>query len=356
MKRDILLVVVLCVVCITPLSHAGGGPGADPDVLFEAARESRPVLGYLLSDPARLDRMQAELGLGSDRLEAIVAFARIEQEESRRLYRESQAMVMDEGLTPEGKIAAIEVIGYNEQVAAMVSTTAAGLEKILAPQERARFEEWLRKEWIVDRDIHHVNKIVESGVKGRQAFKTYSIYTTQYYGNYYDVEAALPDYYPKFANHGWEHPQGYPGSDYKVKLTYTSTSTIKLWDCGPWNIDDGYWNSAAHPERPRRMFADLPMGTPEAEAAYYNGYNGGKDQYGRTVIVPCGIDLTPSAASRIGLAYLQNAWITVTFLWEAPLPCAAVPVTEPGGSGTICYLALLLAPLLFSLTLRRRVP
>jgi len=37
-------------------------------------------------------------------------------------------------------------------------------------------------------------------------------------------------------------------------------------------IDDNYWAGPKSP-RPRRMFTDLPVGMPEAQAAFQNGYN-----------------------------------------------------------------------------------
>jgi len=64
------------------------------------------------------------------------------------------------------------------------------------------------------------------------------------------------------------------------------------------------------------MFTDLPQGTPEAHAAYYDNYNSGQDQYGRTVSNPAGADQCLTLAGAMGLAYLENAWIDVTYLWE----------------------------------------
>ena len=54
-----------------------------------------------------------------------------------------------------------------------------------------------------------------------------------------------------------------------------------------WSTTDDYWNPAAT----RQSWKDLPQGRPEAQAAYQSGYNGGKDQFGRTVANPAGIDL-----------------------------------------------------------------
>src|SRR5205814_1797350 len=54
-------------------------------------------------------------------------------------------------------------------------------------------------------------------------------------------------------------------------------NNVPIWDVGPWNTHDNYWHI------PRAEFTDLARGTPEAQAAYYNGYNGGRDEFGRTV-------------------------------------------------------------------------
>ena len=56
-------------------------------------------------------------------------------------------------------------------------------------------------------------------------------------------------------------------------------------------------------------------GIPEARAAYFDNYNRGKDQYGRKVLNPAGIDLTPQVASKLGLRRYQNAWVYVRFPW-----------------------------------------
>jgi hypothetical protein len=53
--------------------------------------------------------------------------------------------------------------------------------------------------------------------------------------------------------------------------------TAPVWDVGPWNTRDDYWN----PSTVRQNWSDLPQGKPEAQAAYETGYNGGRDQFGR---------------------------------------------------------------------------
>ena len=83
-----------------------------------------------------------------------------------------------------------------------------------------------------------------------------------------------------------------------------------MWDVGPWNTRDDYWN----PSTVRQNWNDLPQGRPEAQAAYENGYNGGRDQFGRRVANPAGIDLADGTFWD-GLGLTNNAWVTVTYLW-----------------------------------------
>ncbi|MEU7527360.1 hypothetical protein AB0A74_16615 [Saccharothrix sp. NPDC042600] len=92
-----------------------------------------------------------------------------------------------------------------------------------------------------------------------------------------------------------------------------------VWDVGPWNTKDDYWN----PSATREMWKDLPQGKPEAQAAYQDGYNGGKDQFGRTVANPAGIDLADGTFWD-GLKLTDNAWVTVTYQWTGSGPAGYV--------------------------------
>ncbi|GAA2598179.1 MULTISPECIES: hypothetical protein [Streptomyces] len=85
--------------------------------------------------------------------------------------------------------------------------------------------------------------------------------------------------------------------------------TAPVWDVGPWNTHDDHWNPSAQ----REQWKDLPQGLPEAQAAYEDGYNGGRDEFGRQVANPAGIDLADGTFSNVGLS--DNGWVTVTYLW-----------------------------------------
>ncbi|MFG2679676.1 hypothetical protein [Streptomyces sp. NPDC048392] len=85
--------------------------------------------------------------------------------------------------------------------------------------------------------------------------------------------------------------------------------TAPVWDVGPWNTHDDHWNPSAR----REQWQDLPQGLPEAQAAYEDGYNGGRDEFGRQVANPAGIDLADGTFHNVGLD--DNGWVTVTYLW-----------------------------------------
>jgi len=99
---------------------------------------------------------------------------------------------------------------------------------------------------------------------------------------------------------------------FMVRLTAGDKSIdAPVWDVGPWNIHDDYWNE---PEV-REQWIDLPQGTPESQAAYEDGYNGGLDGFYRTVQNPAGIDLADGVFWD-DLELSDNAWITVDYRWR----------------------------------------
>jgi hypothetical protein len=99
--------------------------------------------------------------------------------------------------------------------------------------------------------------------------------------------------------------------DFQVRVTYNGRSvTAPVWDVGPWNTRDDYWS----PSSVREMWRDLPQFEPEAQAAYFRGYNNGKDQYGRSVPNPAGIDLADGTFWD-DLRMINNGWVTVEYLW-----------------------------------------
>ena len=101
-------------------------------------------------------------------------------------------------------------------------------------------------------------------------------------------------------------------SDYSVKVCAPNgrCAFAPVWDVGPWNTRDDYWN----PEDVRQEWTDLPQGLPQAQAAYKDDYNDGMDQSDREVLNPAGIDLADGLFWD-ALELDDNAWVTVDYLW-----------------------------------------
>jgi hypothetical protein len=105
-------------------------------------------------------------------------------------------------------------------------------------------------------------------------------------------------------------PKGSHIQSVKVCADNGQCETAPVWDVGPWNTHDDYWN----PPATRENFQDLPQGMPQAQAAYQNGYKGGNNLKGNPVRNPAGIDLADGTFWD-GLGLTDNAWVTVTYLW-----------------------------------------
>jgi hypothetical protein len=128
-------------------------------------------------------------------------------------------------------------------------------------------------------------------------------------------------------------PKG--SSKFSVRVTYKGRSVVlPVWDVGPWNTKDDYWNVG-------RRYSDLPVGRPMAHAAYYDGYNGGRDERGRRINNPNGIDIADGAFWD-DLGMTRNDYVEVSFLWlgydpgaggstpaPAPAPAESVPPPPP---------------------------
>ncbi|BCJ57830.1 hypothetical protein Jiend_12520 [Micromonospora endophytica] len=111
-------------------------------------------------------------------------------------------------------------------------------------------------------------------------------------------------------------PRG--AGDYTVRVCTTGGSRCAyapVWDVGPWNTRDDYWN----PSTVRENWKGLPQGRPEAQAAYQYGYNGGRDQFGRVVLNPAGVDLADGTFWD-GLLLTTNSWVDVAYLWTGSGP------------------------------------
>ncbi len=142
--------------------------------------------------------------------------------------------------------------------------------------------------------------------------------------------------------------------DFQVRISYGKKTVIApVWDVGPWNVKDDYWN----PDSLRQIYstlhhggqAGLGEGVPESQAAYYYNYNqdwsgdftgSGKDYY--QVKLPAAIDLADGTFLQ-DLGLPDNTWIKVDYLWrpgvimrDTIIVSNTVPVmTTPGGTTSL---------------------
>lgn len=324
-----VILAILLILVVTP-----DGRGAEPIAVWQD--DSKPIASFLFTDEEMLGRLQSDLGLAQDQTEAIRSAGRKEAASLTALKNESEAVVGRTDLAIDRKQIAITEMQYNERLGSAVSAARSEVEAVLSAGQRDQLAGWVEARMDEQRQQFVDAAKIASGTTGTTGVTDgsgttartggYRIYATQYHSNFGpdSVDVAVPDKYVKFASLGWEYHSGYPaGGNYSVDLSLNGRQLngVQVKDCGPWNIDDNYWNSAGG-ARPRRLFAGLATGLPESQAAYFDGYNGGKDQFGRTVSNPAGIDLSPQAGVQLGLGYLVSGWIYVNFNWETP----AIPI------------------------------
>lgn len=285
----------------------------------------KPVLPYLLlTKDERLENeaqnLFTALSLSEKEEQTLQQTALEEQQQMQALYTETQEIAGDETLSPSDKEKTIQNTDYNERVDETMKNTDQSLRQLFGLRY-SLFRNWIKDWWT--REQKAVTDLKQSAGQSGIDSVAYScwMFATQYFG-YTNYEIALPDKYVKFANLGWGIPSPYDG--WYANPPYTADiyrNGYWVWgvlvrEVGPWNIDDVYWDSATS-SPPRRMFSDIPVCWSEAEYAYFYGYNGGQDQFGRTVTVPTSVDLTPSVAADLGLGYLENSYLTI-YLYDLP--------------------------------------
>lgn len=288
----------------------------------------KPVLGYFVLTASLAELLMQDMDLSADQFQTIQSIARKEADAIGALESESQLIIQNQDMDLAEKRAAIRSIGYNARVMEIVRDSQRSLQSSLSPNTYTGLEEWVTHRWEVERLLHG-SPIQAEGPR------TFRIFATRYdSGGGYTV--ALPDQCVKFSNAGNSvcAEDGYQlGWNYNVFLSYKKSTAAAVLESGPWNIDDNFW-AALNDPTPRRMFADLPLGMPEAQAAYFNNYNGGVDQFGRVVTAPFGIDLARQVSIDIGLQPGTNDWIDVSFMWTAGWDGAGAPPPPDGDTTT----------------------
>jgi hypothetical protein len=289
----------------------------------------KPVLGYFALTVGLAEDMKRGVPLSDAEFEIVLEIAQSEAEQLSELRLVTNFIIANEALSEAEKRVQINASGYNQSVKRILNENQSALQASLRPGVYERLVSWIESRWIMERGLRGLERQKNSP----DAARKFNIYAAQYDSNG-SYAVALPDKCIKFADSGNSicSGSGYATQNYSVKLTYNNkTITIQNFDSGPWNVDDNFWANLADPH-PRRLFTDLPLGMPEAQAAYYDDYNGGLDQYDRIVTLPFAIDLGDGVWSDLGLSSGQNAWIDVTFTWTSEwenMPAEVVTLLNP---------------------------
>ena len=291
------LVAPCLVLCLAGgLVSAGGAGGRDYSAY---ADPKKPVISVLLAEEENVRDFRETFGLDDREIGKALSVVRSENERLAEEHAESEKIVAANRSLPDeeisGKIAASD---YDETVTSAVEETKDDIAALLPEAERAGLAGWVDERWqdeVAEASEGDPGRVVEA--KGGRTLVCDRIFATQYNG-YTRFEAALPHRELKF------------GDRPEVPIIRGKRSIRpRIKEVGPWNTYDNYWRSGKN----RDMWKDLRQCVPEARAAYYNNYNKGEDEYGREVLNPAGVDLTPAAARRLGLDKYQNAWVAVRF-------------------------------------------
>ncbi len=285
---------VLCVAGGLTSAGAAGGQG------YSAyADTEKPVISVLLSEKGNVQDFRETFDLDERQTEEALSIVRAENERLAEEHAESERIVAANRSLPNeeisGKIAASD---YDERVASAVEKTKDDIAALLPEAERDRLAAWVDERWrqeVAEASEDDSGRMVKSTSGGTLVCDR--IFATQYKG-YTRFEAALPHRGLKFGDR----------PEVPIKRG-KRTIRPRIKEVGPWNTYDNYWRSG----KKRDMWRDLPRCKPEAEAAYFREYNRGKDEFGREVLNPAGVDLTPAAARKLGLDRYQNAWVDVRF-------------------------------------------
>ena len=268
------------------------------------ADPKKPAISVILSEKQNVDEFEAYFALSDRQVDEVLAATRRENRALAKEFSESEhVLAANKGLPKKAIAKKIAASDYDESVAAAVAGTKRKIEAILPRDQSADLEVWVDEQW--GQEVRAASTEDSTGTftassyygRGLRCF----VFATQYYGNT-RREVALPHRKLKFGRQPRVHiRRGSGGPTVKPRVKET----------GPWNIHDNYWARWKN----RTKFKRAGRCNPEAQEAYYHNFNRGKDEFGRKVLNPAGIDVTPAVARGMNLKKYQNAWVYVRFPW-----------------------------------------
>jgi hypothetical protein len=280
--RTVLLVVAVAVGGGLALAFCLPGAGAKSYSVYDDPQ--KPALSFLLSDDRNAGQFQKEFGLSDEQMQDVLAVVHEEDGALDKEYAESDRIIeANKGASDsriESKIAASD---FDEKLKKVVAKTKSDVEKLLPQGKVDDLGPWVDEQWQAQSAEYEAAS--EDSYQASSVGYSCRVWMSYYRGNT-RYEVALPHRKVKFSG------------GRKVRITDFRKGTsarAPVKETGPWNIRDNYWRAP----RDRSMWKDLPRCVPEAQAAYFDNYNRGEDQFGREVRNPAGIDITPAVARRM---------------------------------------------------------
>lgn len=294
-----LVLSLLAAVLTLAVLLAGHPSSADAKTYSAFSDPEKTALSFVLSDERNARDFREEFGLTAGEMGRVLAAVREENEKLAGERAESERVVeANEELPKERVREKIAASDYDETLRAAIAETKAAVRAVLPEDRRGDLKPWVDGQW---REATRESLAGEAATgRATATGLTCKVYATQYVG-YTRFEVALPHRILKF------------NGGYKVRVDrggYGATwAPVK--EVGPWNTYDNYWQTGKY----RTMWSSLPRCIPEARAAYYNNFNNGKDEYGRKVLNPAGVDLTPAVARELGMGEYESRWVHVYMPW-----------------------------------------
>lgn len=278
---------------------------------------TKPIFGTVLPSVSIL---QEALGFNDIAIRVVASAKDIEASNISDLNAEASLILQNESLSLEEKQTEIEGIDYNGRLLTILAQTDNTLKSQLTTNEYNTLIAWMEAQF----DAHRRQASQLQRETQMRVFSNptdcFSVPVYAHRSTHNDFSVDLPDQYLKFANLGWQIESGYENPPYTVQLEANGliTNSVVITDVGPGNNNDNFWRTPDDPIQPRRWGTDLPLGQPQAEAAYLYGHNGGLNEFGMTVVSPAGMNVSPQVADYFGIS--SSGWLTVTFDWDCDAP------------------------------------
>jgi hypothetical protein len=294
----LVLLVVIAVAAGSVIALAFGLTEAEATVYSAYGDPDKPVLAQVLAGDGRPAEFQERFDLTDDEKDRVLTALREENDTLRAQYEASERMVdaaRADDLSPEAITKKVARSGYEEKVRETVAHTKKTVEGIVRVAKKPELEAWVNGRFAEDaRAAESDDGYVPSDAGDAYSAASTSGHSCGVWMSWYTVRRDAPQRQVALPHRALKFKGGY-------RVRITTRNGKRAWnpvtEAGPWNVRDNYW---AKP-RNRDLFSDLPRCKPEAEAAYYRNYHNGKDQFGRPVTSPAGIDITPGVAKKIGI-------------------------------------------------------